>query len=490
MQRKYDDPRLAAIAYNWGPGRTDRWLAQGGDFAKLPKETQGYIKGMAGGGRPKDEFDEDTDDVVNTTGGRRSLKDIFSEGQDIAENAEDIYGTPLAQTEGHAPYPEKRTSKFGDILDNAGLPSAYNAYREWKNRNRAEELRKQEVEALKPGFLERMTPTQREEAERRIDLRRKGPQNVKPLSQKELAELFEKDVPPPVKKTDTPVTSGPAITSGPAPVVVQPPQMSLSTPEKDAEVAQALADQEKPAKQETAKPADRAGYDELKKYFSQGIAGLEEQKKINAYMALLSAGLGIAGGTSPHAMTNIGQGAQAGVQTYMAGNKDVAAQQAAMMQGRLGLEKYQSLRDIQAETIKSREAFHEESEKRRRELATQTDARIREIAKGNIDQRNATLEEKHYARIQADKLNSARAMEIIENHARVNARNAAQAAIGKNIMLQNDAAKAEELRARMENEFLQTAHSSPAYLAHLKVVDPTYQAPPPPPPPKVVNWKK
>jgi hypothetical protein len=44
----------------------------------------------------------------------------------------------------------------------------------------------------------------------------------------------------------------------------------------------------------------------------------------------------------------------------------------------------------------------------------------------------------------------------------------------------------------MENEFLQTAHSSPAYLAHLKVVDPTYQAPPPPPPPppKVVNWKK
>ena len=33
MLRKYDDPKLAAIAYNWGPGNTDRWLSQGGDFA-------------------------------------------------------------------------------------------------------------------------------------------------------------------------------------------------------------------------------------------------------------------------------------------------------------------------------------------------------------------------------------------------------------------------------------------------------------------------
>lgn len=43
MQAKYKDPALAAIAYNWGPGNTDMWLKGGGDFKKLPAETQSYV---------------------------------------------------------------------------------------------------------------------------------------------------------------------------------------------------------------------------------------------------------------------------------------------------------------------------------------------------------------------------------------------------------------------------------------------------------------
>jgi len=43
MQRKYGDDNLAAIAYNMGPGKTDAWLAKGGEFNQLPKETQEYI---------------------------------------------------------------------------------------------------------------------------------------------------------------------------------------------------------------------------------------------------------------------------------------------------------------------------------------------------------------------------------------------------------------------------------------------------------------
>jgi len=43
------------IAYNMGPGATDKWLASGADPRKLPKETQGYIRnvGLAGGGEIK-----------------------------------------------------------------------------------------------------------------------------------------------------------------------------------------------------------------------------------------------------------------------------------------------------------------------------------------------------------------------------------------------------------------------------------------------------
>lgn len=43
MTKRYGDPALAAVAYNWGPGNADRWIAEGGDFRKLPKETQDYV---------------------------------------------------------------------------------------------------------------------------------------------------------------------------------------------------------------------------------------------------------------------------------------------------------------------------------------------------------------------------------------------------------------------------------------------------------------
>ena len=46
MQERYQNPTLASIAYNWGPGNTDKWLASGGDFNKLPKETRDYVSAV------------------------------------------------------------------------------------------------------------------------------------------------------------------------------------------------------------------------------------------------------------------------------------------------------------------------------------------------------------------------------------------------------------------------------------------------------------
>ena len=44
MQSKYDGNKtLASIAYNMGPEATDKWLAAGGNFDKLPAETKNYI---------------------------------------------------------------------------------------------------------------------------------------------------------------------------------------------------------------------------------------------------------------------------------------------------------------------------------------------------------------------------------------------------------------------------------------------------------------
>jgi len=50
MLDRYKDPKVAAIAYNWGPGNTDKWLAAGADMSKLPRETYNYSRNMAAGG--------------------------------------------------------------------------------------------------------------------------------------------------------------------------------------------------------------------------------------------------------------------------------------------------------------------------------------------------------------------------------------------------------------------------------------------------------
>lgn len=44
MLGKYNnDVRLALIAYNWGPGATDKWLRSGADVNALPEETRNYV---------------------------------------------------------------------------------------------------------------------------------------------------------------------------------------------------------------------------------------------------------------------------------------------------------------------------------------------------------------------------------------------------------------------------------------------------------------
>lgn len=43
MKKRYGNTETALIAYNWGPGNADKWIAGGSDFNKLPAETQNYV---------------------------------------------------------------------------------------------------------------------------------------------------------------------------------------------------------------------------------------------------------------------------------------------------------------------------------------------------------------------------------------------------------------------------------------------------------------
>jgi hypothetical protein len=44
LLKKYGgDMEIAAVAYNMGPGATNRWIAGGSDINRLPRETQAYV---------------------------------------------------------------------------------------------------------------------------------------------------------------------------------------------------------------------------------------------------------------------------------------------------------------------------------------------------------------------------------------------------------------------------------------------------------------
>jgi hypothetical protein len=83
---------------------------------------------------------------------------------------------------------------------------------------------------------------------------------------------------------------------------------------------------------------------------------LNKQKSQDKYMALLSAGLGMMSGTSPNAFANIGQGAQMGVASYGASQKQRAAERAALNKNLLMGQRYQSMEDIANRTADVNEA--------------------------------------------------------------------------------------------------------------------------------------
>jgi hypothetical protein len=234
LYNKYGDEKLAAIAYNMGPGATDKWLKAGADINKLPKETRGYIAQLAKGGM-----------VSFQAGG---TMDGFGGSDEEA----------LA-------------------LD---------------------ELRRQE--ALKKSYA--------------TQLGYLAPQD--PVALKQAAEMG-------------------------------PPKTAMRDEAAEAAAIQARKDYEALlAKEQKDMEEGASGTSKLEDILTRREQNLEKQGAIDANMALIMAGLGAAGGTSKNALENIKEGAKLGTGTYMAGTKQRAAGENAILSGRLGIEKMRGLQDI------------------------------------------------------------------------------------------------------------------------------------------------
>jgi len=238
MYNRYGDPKLAMIAYNMGPGATDKWLASGADPRKLPKETQGYIRGvsLAGGGEVK----------------------RFQDGGTMGGFGDENYDM--------------------DILRIQELDAA-------RKRKEAED-RYEFLQRSAPGMATRMTPPVPSETRPMVGYEAKG--KLSGATEENIGK-FLKD------RAETNVASA-------APAVTEAAPMSA----QDKLFAQ------------------------MQEAFTKREARLEAARKQDPYLAMLAAGLGMVGGTSPYALTNIGQGGAQGVAQYGALQRARAGEEAGL----------------------------------------------------------------------------------------------------------------------------------------------------------------
>ena len=297
MLNKYGDPKLAAIAYNWGPGNTDKWLMAGADPSKLPRETQKYSADMAGGGA-----------VHFQSGG---ISDIFKMTPD--EVKEYIKKQRLMEGVKEAFGKSEFTQKpsVASALPEAGKPLSFMEYL------------KQGASRLRPGIggmgvglpalLRSGDLNEGEEAE--LERRRKMAPTIGtgPAAKPQAPAMSAEDVQQEIQRLKNRPTMGP-----------------LPTEEVAEEVA---------ATPEAAAPTDAMGnyLGEYAAYLKDRRSQAAADKEQNKYLALLQAGLGMMGGTSQYAGANIGQGASQGIAAYLAGQKQASADDRALQQGMLGL---------------------------------------------------------------------------------------------------------------------------------------------------------
>ena len=278
LLNKYGDPKLAAIAYNMGPGKTDKWLSSGADMAALPSESRQYAQGFKEGG------------VVQ-----------FDNGGGVQDDGQgNYYAQPLTAEE------MSQTDPYGGLKKFAA----------WAGRNT-------EIDPSTGQVVVKNTTTN---------------SGIKPLPAASTIPQL------PVTKSNLTGQSykrsmGPgfneAQTTRPAPDTT-PDDRDIGggwDPRQDTP-----APEEKP-QEKTAEPSG------IEALFSQQSADNKKQREINNYLALMSAGFGMMGGSSPYAFQNIGKGAQQGVATLAELNKGVGEDERALMNARISAQNAKARND-------------------------------------------------------------------------------------------------------------------------------------------------
>jgi hypothetical protein len=372
LQRKYQDPRLTAIAYNWGPGNTDKWLAAGADPSRLPRETRGYIQnlaeggivGLAGGGmdgvriNPYQDFKvppvDDLEKQKALLERMRRIEQAKAAFSEMPKTASPV-ATPATPSAPAAMSPFERYVKpmfrAGSATSAAANPAGIATLGGGAL-----------LSAGAANALSNATPEQREQLMGDIGSDTGFAAAIMNEAKPGGRSIFggKPTVAPAPVMPQTGAGAGRGKIGGPSAVqAVQNPAFNPSVTRaspydiEDMEMGQGADEAERAAqalmapKKEPAAEKESSSSDiqEIKDLLKTRGEGLSKQRDIDNYMSLLSAGLGMMGGTSPFAAANIGQGAQAGISHALQASRGRAADENALLSGRLGLYKYQQSAD-------------------------------------------------------------------------------------------------------------------------------------------------
>ena len=344
MYDYYKDPKIAAMAYNAGPGRIDKWLASGMK-GHLPKETVDYgnkmvsmISDYAEGGQ-----------IPSFAGPYGSLvTDAFRSGYDrifgntpsipdpVAPPTSNYAVDPLSQEEARRAFQEREKirmqqnqikanplnslpkfelpsiSTASKFIGNLGIPSLV-AGAGYKLSDAATRM------------MQNLSPEEREQF------------IGNPMDDGSMAAAImnqnDPNAPKPVTQTAAPAVTKPTgNTAAPNSSILNQPQPN-QIPDwalQNAQAAQQDVGIESlmPTVEKEQTSTEPQGFDFMKA-MQGNLDDLKKQKEEDKYMGIIATGLGIMGGTSPYALTNIGQGAAFGVKTYQDAAKQRAAEQAA-----------------------------------------------------------------------------------------------------------------------------------------------------------------
>jgi hypothetical protein len=300
MYSRYGDPKLAMIAYNMGPGATDKWLASGADVRRLPKETQGYIRGvsLAEGGEVKH---YDIGGRIDTTGAEldalRSGTDTLyqelmrggSRGGNKSPELQSSYDNALALR-------KQKEAEYAALMAEAGVN--------------------------KPAFFPQSSlSSKRPEANPIVKRESVGAAPAKPSANpsSETSAASKKDDD---KRIDT---SGEGVKN-----LIAAKKEEL-TPEQEL-------------------------FNEIRADMKARREALAEGKKMDKWRAGLAAGAAMMKNTSPYTMVGLGSGVEAGSQSLAESSKLRAGEEAGIASGMGSLYKNQlisKLKDAQISDTKS-----------------------------------------------------------------------------------------------------------------------------------------